>query len=367
MDRRGDAMKTETDTEESSAGTELSVEEQEVKLPEEAEITPVLTEPAAEEVKREKLRLLQDPQTYTYDDLIFDCERLTDLYSDTCMRESLGKTPDGRSLELLIIGTPQAEKKIFVNAAIHGREYITSLLVMKQTEEFLYHLKKGDAYKNFSYNELLENCAVYVMPMVNPDGVSISQMGLEGIRTDSVMENVKWIAELDGQEAAGEYLTRWKANGNGVDLNRNFDALWETYSDPAGHPSSDHYKGTEPGSEPESAAMISLTESESFERTISYHTQGSVIYWYFGQDGELLERTRAFAERISFLTGYALDDDVQALDPAGYKDWAISRKQIPSLTIEVGREYSPVPWEQLEEIWNRNQYVWEETILDLRE
>ena len=52
---------------------------------------------------------------------------------------------------------------------------------------------------------------------------------------------------------------------------------------------------------------------------------------------------------------------------AGYKDWAISAEKIPSLTIEVGRETSPVPSEQMEEIWNRNEYVWEETLLDVME
>ena len=31
-----------------------------------------------------------------------------------------------------------------------------------------------------------------------------------------------------------DYLEQWKSNANGVDLNRNFDALWDSYADPAG-------------------------------------------------------------------------------------------------------------------------------------
>ena len=133
------------------------------------------------------------------------------------------------------------------------------------------------------------------------------------------------------------------------------------------HPSADHYKGTEPGCEAESAALISLTREQQFSRTISYHTQGGVIYWYFAQEGELYEKSLDFGERISHLTGYDLDGNYEDLDPAGYKDWAISAEKIPSLTIEVGRETSPVPSEQMEEIWNRNEYVWEETLLDVME
>ena len=199
--------------------------------------------------------------------------------------------------------------------------------------------------------------------MVNPDGISISQLGLDGVQTDAVRENLSQIAQLDGASLADStYLKRWKANANGVDLNRNFDALWDSYADPAGHPSSDHYKGTAPGCEIESAALIQLTLQQQFTRTISYHTQGDVIYWYFGQEGDLYDQTLSFANTIAATTGYPLDADYQSLDPAGYKDWAIQKQGIPSLTIEVGLQDSPVPAEQFATIWAENQFVWEETL-----
>lgn len=311
------------------------------------------------------LQVLKEPRIYSYEDMMGDVQLLEMLYPEDFSTETLAQTADGRQVQLLVVGDPQAGKKIFVNAGIHGREYITSQLVMKQTAVFLEHLRDGDSYKEQPYRSLMDDCAVYVVPMVNPDGISISQQGMEGILTETVRENVERIAALDGQTLEEDYLTKWKSNGNGVDLNRNFDALWEEYQDPAGHPSADHYKGTSPGCEAESAALISLTREQQFLRTISYHTQGSVIYWYFAQEGELYEKTLAFGERISRLTGYSLDSNYEALDPAGYKDWAIASEKIPSLTIEVGRETSPVPWEQMEEIWNRNEFVWEETLLDV--
>lgn len=310
------------------------------------------------------LIILQNPEKYTYEDLEQDAETLLALYPEYVTGDSLGQTADGRELCHFVIGDPQAEEKIFINGGIHGREYMTSQLVMKQMAVFLKHLSDGDSYGEESYQKLLEDRAIHVVPMVNPDGISISQLGFDGVQTEAVRMNVEKIAQLDGQSAAGNYLTRWKANGNGIDLNRNFDALWEQYRDPAGHPSSDHYKGSAPGSENESAALIHLTEQEEFTLTVSYHTQGSVIYWYFAQEGQLYQDTLSFAERISHLTGYHMDANYEALDPAGYKDWAISKKGIPSLTIEVGTETSPVPAGQFEEVWRRNEFVWEETILE---
>lgn len=317
-----------------------------------------------EEITEDQLLILQNPEVYTYENLSQDADILSKLYPEYVTADSLGRTMDGRELYHFIVGDPQAEEKIFVNGGIHGREYMTSQLVMKQTAVFLKHLAAGDSYKDQSYRKLLENRAVHVVPMVNPDGVSISQLGMDGVQTAEVRAKVVDIARQDGQTAAGNYLTRWKANGNGVDLNRNFDALWDEYYDPAGHPSSDHHKGSSPGCEKESAAMIQLTEQEAFAMTISYHTQGSVIYWYFAQKGDLYEDTLSFAERISHLTGYHMDANYEALDPAGYKDWAISKQGIPSLTIEVGTETSPVPSGQFEDVWRRNEFVWEEALLE---
>lgn len=302
---------------------------------------------------------------YTYEDFRTALRLLGERYSGLVVCGSLADTFDGRKLWHLRIGNADARKKVFINGGIHAREYITSQLVMKQTEAYLRHIASDDFYGGMRYRRLWRCVQIHVLPMVNPDGIAISQGGLDGLLTEKARERVRAIARLDDRSADGDYLTRWKANANGVDLNRNFDALWENYQGPAGHPSADHYKGEKPGCEPESAAMIRLTETEAFDRTISYHTQGNVIYWYFGQKGRLYTDTLNFARRISEITGYPADRSFRSLDPAGYKDWAISRKGIPSLTIEVGHGKSPVAQAQFEEIWRANEFVWEETLMEL--
>lgn len=334
-------------------------------MPEENQSSKNRTESG--KTRRKGLLVDRERNMYTYEDFQEDILSLSESYSVWMRCDSLADTFDGRKLYHFAIGNPDAEKKIFINGGIHAREYITSSLVMKQTAAYLEHIAAGDFYRKTDYRDFWKNVQVHVVPMVNPDGIALSQKGMDGIRTEKARIRVEHIARLDGQKPEGSYLASWKANINGVDLNRNFDALWEEYRDPAGHPSSDHYKGKSPGCETESEAMIELTKVEMFQRTVSYHTQGNVIYWYFAQKGKLYADSFRFARRISRLTGYPLDGDAQSLDPAGYKDWAISQQGIPSLTIEVGQGKSPVPLEQLAGIWKRNEFVWEETLLNVME
>lgn len=303
------------------------------------------------ETAYEELIVETDPQMYTYEQMVLDLEGMKLQYPELANLDSIGDTPDGRQIWHLVIGNQAADRHVLVTASIHAREYITTQLAMKQAAEFL--------RKSEDYQSVLENTAIHVVPMINPDGVSISQMGLEGCKLEETRQRILEIGAMDGTEDWSSYLRRWKSNAQGVDLNRNFDALWEQYDDGLGHPSADHYKGTAIGCAPEAAALIQLTEKYPFDRTISYHTQGSVIYWYFGQSGDLKADTEAFAKRVSETTGYPMNANYEKLDPAGYKDWAIHRRGIPSLTIEVGNETSPVPPAQFSAIWQANKGVWD--------
>ena len=53
------------------------------------------------------------------------------------------------------------------------------------------------------------------MPMVNPDGVTISQYGPKKIRNATLRKNLYKIAK-------GFSFKEWKANARGVDINRNY-------------------------------------------------------------------------------------------------------------------------------------------------
>lgn len=338
-----------SDTESSSAET-----------PTAASSTDAQTETPS--VSADQLIIMQDPSMYTYADMVSDTAIINALYSGYVTQDVIGYTADGRELIHFVVGNPNAGTQIFINGAIHAREYLTAQLVMKQMVTYIQHVVNGDSYGDISYQTMWENCAIHVVPMVNPDGVSISQLGLEGINNASVLEGVYNIAAADGVEITDYYLDTWKANAVGVDLNRNFDAYWEEYSDPVGHVSSDHYKGTSPGSEAESAALISLTQSCNFSYTISYHTQGQVIYWCFDNMDAIYDKASAWASQLSAATGYYLDSNYEVIVPAGYSDWTIYRCQIPSVTIEVASGESPYLSDQFAQVFAENSTVWELTV-----
>ena len=274
---------------------------------------------------------------YTYGEFQRDLSRLQKQAGSALRVDVLGQTVDGNQLYDLRIGNPEAKHHLLVFGGIHAREYITVQLVMRQAVELLAAQQKNGSFRDAAIRDLLADTEIHLIPMANPDGVSISQLGMDGIHTEAVRETVRNIAAKDGKQLTAGYLQQWKSNANGVDLNRNFDALWESYNDHLGHASADHYKGTAPECEIESKALADLTRQVKFDATLSYHTQGEVIYWNFGQEG--------------------VDGNFQALDTAGYKDWAISKMGIPSLTIEAGHGGNPVDPAQMESIWRENKDV----------
>ena len=168
--------------------------------------------------------------------------------------------------------------------------------------------------------------------MTNPDGVKISQEAAydEHTRQLYVNDYAAGLTEAEGEE----YLREWKANYNGVDINRNFDAMWESVNTVAA-PSSGDYRGEAPESEPETQALVSYTRQYAFDATISYHATGSMIYWQFGPASEADKAAHALALVIGELAGYSVE----------------------SLTIEIGTRSAPLPEIDFYNIWLRNRFV----------
>lgn len=305
---------------------------------------------------------------YTYENMQTDLAIFAEIFSEYVQVQSLGMSADFRSIDCLRIGKQNAQEKVFIFGGIHGREYMTSQLIMEQAVKFLLHLKQSEVYQGISYGTLLENRAVYAIPMANPDGVSISQFGLEGIRNRELRKDLQKIADRERENLSYKsYFRKWKANAKGVDLNRNFPAEWGKCKTGKETVSSEGYRGKYPESERETQILTQLTRENSFQRTISYHSSGQVIYWNFGQEGNLKAVTKAFARRISNATGYALDGNFKILAGAGYKDWALQSMGIPSLTVEIGKQDSPLPWRCFEKVYQENRNVWEEVLLELEE
>ena len=347
---------TETETE-----TEISTETETETVPAEP-FSPASVEPAppapASGTETDPGIVRTDTALYTYNMMVSDLQTIADRYPEHLTLGSAGTTEDGRELFVVGLGNPLAERSFLIVAATHGREYMTAQLVMKQIEFYAANYETG-SYNGVPLKELFEKNYFRVMPMVNPDGVSVSELGEAGIRRDDLRANLRSIYASDlAKGFAGNdyayYLTRWKANANGVDLNRNFSPGWETVNERSA-PSSDFYKGPVPGSEKESQALVNVVnEMRHLQAVISYHSYGDLVYWQYGQQEPLWSANRELAQHISnhaghYLAGYS--------NEAGFTNWCIRVKGIRAVVVETGRVPTPLPLSEFADLWNRHRYT----------
>jgi g-D-glutamyl-meso-diaminopimelate peptidase len=142
-----------------------------------------------------------------------------------------------------------------------------------------------------------------------------------------------------------------------VDLNLNYPAGWEQakenkYALGYDRPAPRDFVGQAPLNQTETLAMVRLTEDVAPRLTLSYHTQGEVIYWRF-LDYEPAS-SRAIGEIFARSSGYLLEDTPFASGFAGYKDWFIQEYNRPGYTVEVGRGTNPLPLSQFDDIYEKN-------------
>ena len=295
----------------------------------------------------------------SYDFMVHDLEELKKKYSDHMSYRSIGSTYDGRNIYEVTVGNPNARNHVLIPAAIHAREYITTNLCMKQIEYALYYYESG-GWDGKRLSDMFESTCLHFVPMANPDGVSISQFGLDGIRNEELKEGIRKIYEDDlkaGRTSDGfdKYLVRWKANVRGVNLNQNFDANWEEARGSSDVPSYSYYSGERPESERESQALANLFRSRSYKAVINYHSMGKVIYWDI-EGNKVREKSRFLANNMLALTGYQM---LYSGEGGGFKDYVQTYGQgTPSVTLEVGKGEAPVPSSQMDEIWAENKFVW---------
>ena len=302
--------------------------------------------------------------TYTYQEMQVDLNSLKATYPKMQM-DVLGNTIDGRQLYHVVVGNPSAPHKILVHGGIHAREYISSQLVMREIVALLEMQQNNLLYHGQSVATLLQNTCIHFVPMVNPDGITLVQGGIDALNTQAAKTMVMSMAAQDQVTDLATYLRKWKNNINGVNLNRNFDAFWQEATPKVEHPSNMFYKGTGPESEVESKALANLCRQLRPDYTISYHTQGRVIYWYFGETGNYKAKGQHLANVVHQNTGYTISNTWSQTDAAGFKDWAVQKLDIPSVTIELGRGTSPVDESQITQMWTENDGILPDLLVDL--
>ena len=267
-----------------------------------------------------------------------------------CRTEVIGNTAFGRPLRTLVIGT--GPRKVIYSAAHHANEWITALVLLKFAEELARAISENGRIFSADANALAETATIYMVPLVNPDGVDL----VTGAITPGSLQ-------YEAAHALADYYPGipfpqgWKANLLGVDLNLQYPAGWLQareikFSQGFTRPGPRDYVGRAPLDQLESRALAGYTEYIDPALVLAYHTQGEVIYWQF-RDYEV-PGAQALAETFSTLSGYALEDTPYESSFAGYKDWFIQQFRRPGFTIEAGLGENPLPLEQFDKIYADN-------------
>ncbi|XP_028172435.1 carboxypeptidase B-like [Ostrinia furnacalis] len=174
-------------------------------------------------------------------------------FPSTCTVSCIGKSVEGRDIKMLKISNSDASNTaVWLDGAIHSREWISTSVVTYIAD----HLARN-------FDELpgsITNKDWYFVPIVNPDGYHHTH----------ILDRM-W---RKNRARVGNNIT-------GVDLNRNFSHFWGRGAGEcsSGDPYHINYRGTEPFSEPESAAVkdLILYSGTPFKIFLTFHSYSEVI------------------------------------------------------------------------------------------
>jgi hypothetical protein len=190
-----------------------------------------------------------------------EIEALAAAHPTLCQLQTIGASTQGRPIRALRLrgrgrdGGEGAERpRLLVTAHIHAVEFVGSFVARAVARRLVegYERDAGTA-------DLLDRAEVWLVPLLNPDGA-------------------RRVWEKGGLTSLGG--SRFTARG--VDPNRNFPYVElrgrRAWNSGRNRPGSAYYRGPQPLSEPECAALARLCRRERFCGAINFHSFGCVVY-----------------------------------------------------------------------------------------
>ena len=244
---------------------------------------------------------------------------------------------DLRVLKLTNSAVGGEKPKLFVNSAIHAREYTTAPLVL----EFARWLVNGHGTVADA-TWILDHHEVHLLLHTNPDGRKKAETGLS------------WRKNTNNAFCAN-------TNTRGVDLNRNFTSTWNST---AGQGSSGDacnltFRGPSAGSEPEVQALEAYVRSLWPDRRgpaqgdaapsdtsgihLDIHSYSQLVLWPWGTtatpapNGPALQ---TLGRRFAYFNGYTPQQSIGLYPTDGTSD-AVSYGElgVAAFTIELGTAF----------------------------
>ncbi|KAH8398785.1 hypothetical protein KR222_003921 [Zaprionus bogoriensis] len=224
------------------------------------------------EYERSKARALQLPQLdvmgafYTHAEITEYLDSLPKRYPQRAFVKQFGWSYERRALKLLTItnGDGRSEKPvIFIDAAMHAREWIAPSLALYIIQQLLEKYEENEA--------LLQDYDWVILPVVNADGY-------EYTHTDSRYWRKTRKPTSDPESV-------------GTDLNRNFGHEWGHDDGSSSDPAEDIYRGEHPFDQPESQVVrdVLLHYSGRLTFYLSLHSYGNYLLLPWGYAGTFPE------------------------------------------------------------------------------
>jgi hypothetical protein len=278
---------------------------------------------------------------YTYQELLDDLDSMALLYPNLitvkASIDSTNQTWEGRPIFFVKLSDnpnfDETEPEVYYSAVHHAREPGS----MQQLVYYMWYL-----LENYNQDSLVtaivNNRELFFVPCLNPDGYLYNELtnpGGFGYWRKNRRDN------LDGTF--------------GVDLNRNYDMFWG-FDDFGSSPitSSEVYRGTSPGSEPEISMAKNFINGRNFKTAMDNHTFGNYLLYPWGHVPDLYTPDSAYYEALANLfteyNDYAYGTVNQTLNyvsNGGSFDWLygeqVSKPKIFDFTPEFGYDFWPDP------------------------
>ncbi len=273
---------------------------------------------------------------------IFDLDKKYDFLEIT----QLGRSILGKNIPMISLG--KGEKALIYIGGHHGMEWITSALLIKFINEFCEEYSNGTHIFDISSRVIFETRKLYIVPMLNPDGIEYS---IHGVSPKNIIRE-----RLIRMNRGSNDFTSWQANARGVDLNHNYASGFKEYKIIEqqsgvymGAPSK--FSGEYSESEPETKALCNFVRFARPALALTLHTQGEEIYYTSGEN--TARESLPIVKTLSRLTGYKISLPSGTAKYGGFTDWFIEEFNKPSFTLECGRGKNPLPFSDFDIIYHQ--------------
>lgn len=229
---------------------------------------------------------------------------------------------------------------VLFNGCHHADELMGAEIVLSLMEKLITGYGADEEVTHW-----LDTLEVYLVPVVNVDGHNIVTSG----------QDPRWrknAFDVNGDGITGVFP-------EGVDVNRGYSFNWAMggSNDPEGV----SYRGPYPFSQAENRAMRALADQRQLLLSVSYHSQGEVIYypWIWGKmkspDHKVIERIASdVASQIGTMDGKG----AYAIAPGGPSSqsypWFYGRRGVMDMIIETGKGSHLFPPEDVPKIIAQN-------------